>query len=314
MARCIPWERGRPARLNTCGPAAHLRAGRPRSQGARSAAPPTAPTLASRPASRLNRSPPSCTPDREATQALITPIGTRVPRREDAALLTGRGRFIDDVDRAHQAHVWIVRSPHAHARIVSIDTADAAALPGVVAVLTHRDLAADGIAPLSEPNRVIGRDGAKTVNVDHPLLAGERAMHVGDPVAMVVARTRPGSAGRGRADRRRLRGARRGGRRPRRAGSGRAAALAVRSRQRGAGLGRRRRGRCGRGVRAGRPRHPARHRQQPRGHRPDGDPRSDRGVRAEGRPVHDPHAVAGRRLTCSRRSPGRSGWRNPACA
>ena len=121
---------------------------------------------------------------------MITTIGARVPRREDAALLTGRGRFIDDIDRARQAHAWIVRSPHAHARIVSIDTADAAAMPGVVAVLTHRDLAADGIAPLSEPNRVIGRDGAKTVNVDHPLLAGERAMHVGDPVAMVVARTR----------------------------------------------------------------------------------------------------------------------------
>ena len=121
---------------------------------------------------------------------MITTIGARVPRREDAALLTGRGRFIDDVDRAHQAHAWIVRSPHAHARIVSIDTSDAAALPGVVAVLTHRDLEADGIAPLSEPNRVTGRDGAKTVNVDHPLLAGERVMHVGDPVAMVVARTR----------------------------------------------------------------------------------------------------------------------------
>ena len=121
---------------------------------------------------------------------MITSIGARVPRREDAALLTGRGRFIDDVDRARQTHAWIVRSPHAHARIASIDTADAAAMPGVVAVLTHRDLAADGIAPLSEPNGVIGRDGAKTVNVGHPLLAGERAMHVGDPVAMVVARTR----------------------------------------------------------------------------------------------------------------------------
>ena len=121
---------------------------------------------------------------------MITPIGARVPRREDAALLTGRGRFIDDIDRARQAHAWIVRSPYAHARIVSIDTADADALPGVVAVLAHRDLAADGIAPLSEPNRVTGRDGAKTVNVDHPLLADERVMHVGDPVAMVVARTR----------------------------------------------------------------------------------------------------------------------------
>ena len=124
------------------------------------------------------------------TDALITPIGARIPRREDAALLTGRGRFIDDIERARQAHAWIVRSPHAHARIASIDTADAAAVPGVVAVLTHDDLAADGVAPLREPNTVTGRDGETTINVDHPLLARDRAMHVGDPVAMVVARTR----------------------------------------------------------------------------------------------------------------------------
>ena len=124
------------------------------------------------------------------TDTLITSIGERVPRREDAALLTGRGRFIDDIERARQVHAWIVRSPHAHARIVSIETADAAAMPGVVAVLTHGDLEADGIAPLSEPNRVTGRDGETTINVDHPLLARDRAMHVGDPVAMVVARTR----------------------------------------------------------------------------------------------------------------------------
>ncbi|MCY4220283.1 MAG: xanthine dehydrogenase family protein molybdopterin-binding subunit [Thiotrichales bacterium] len=121
---------------------------------------------------------------------MITSIGARVPRREDAALLTGCGRFIDDIDRARQAQAWIVRSPFAHARITSIDTADAATMPGVVAVLTHRELAADGVAPLGEPNGVTGRNGAKTIHVDHPLLAGERVMHVGDPVAMVVARTR----------------------------------------------------------------------------------------------------------------------------
>ncbi len=120
----------------------------------------------------------------------VTVIGARVPRREDAALLTGRGRFIDDVDRAHQAHAWIVRSPHAHARIVSIDTRDAAATPGVIAVFTHRDPEADGVAPLSEPNRVTGRNGETTINVDHSLLARDRVMHVGDPVAMVVAGTR----------------------------------------------------------------------------------------------------------------------------
>ena len=119
-----------------------------------------------------------------------TPIGARVPRREDPALLSGCGRFIDDIARANQAHAWIVRSPHAHARVVSIDTHDAAAAPGVIAVFTHRDLEADGVAPLSEPNTVIGRDGEPTVNVPHPLLARDRVMHVGEPVAMVVAHTR----------------------------------------------------------------------------------------------------------------------------
>ena len=128
--------------------------------------------------------------DHEVTSAFITSIGARVPRREDPALLTGRGRFIDDIDRAHQAHAWIVRSPHAHARIASIDTGDAAAMPGVVAVFTHRDLEADGIVPLSEPNGVTGRNGATTINVPHPVLARDRAMHVGEPVALVIARTR----------------------------------------------------------------------------------------------------------------------------
>ena len=132
--------------------------------------------------------------DQDVTGAFITPIGARVPRREDAALLTGRGRFIDDIDRAHQVHAWIVRSPHAHARIVSIDTTDAAAAPGVVAAFTHHDLATEGVAPLSEPNRVVGRDGEKTIDVPHPLLARDRVMHVGDPVAMVVAQDRRAAA------------------------------------------------------------------------------------------------------------------------
>ena len=124
------------------------------------------------------------------TGDFITSIGASVPRREDASLLTGRGRFIDDIERAHQAHAWIVRSSHAHARIISIDAKDAAAMPGVIAVFMHRDLEADGIAPLLDPNRVTGRNGEKTMNVAHPLLAHDRVMHVGDPVAMVVARTR----------------------------------------------------------------------------------------------------------------------------
>ena len=123
----------------------------------------------------------------------ITSIGARVPRREDPALLAGAGRFIDDIVRAFQAHAWIVRSPHAHARVASIDTRDAAAAPGVIAVFTHRDLQEDGIAPLSERNLVTGRNGETTIHVPQPVLAGDRVLYVGEPVAMVVAQTRTGA-------------------------------------------------------------------------------------------------------------------------
>lgn len=114
-------------------------------------------------------------------------IGVSVPRHEDIALLTGRGRFIEDIDRAHQAHAFIVRSPYAHARIVSIDTSEAMACPGVIAVLTWRELAEDGIAPLVDENNVRGRGGERTINTPHPLLAKDRVMFSGDPVALIVA-------------------------------------------------------------------------------------------------------------------------------
>ncbi len=114
-------------------------------------------------------------------------IGISLPRREDIALATGRGRFIEDIDRAHQAHALIVRSPYAHARIVSIDTAEAMACAGVIAVLTWRELEEDGIAPLRDDNKVRGRNGEQSIGTPHPLLAKERVMHVGDPVALIVA-------------------------------------------------------------------------------------------------------------------------------
>ena len=151
---------------------------------------PTVLALASRRSSRLNDPgrPPARTHALDSNSP--TSIGARVPRREDPALLTGNGRFIDDIARTHQAHAWIVRSPHAHARIASIDTQVAATARGVIAVFTHHDLESDGVAPLSEPNTVVGRDGEPTVDVPHPLLARDRVMHVGEPVAMVVANSR----------------------------------------------------------------------------------------------------------------------------
>ncbi|MBF2760996.1 MAG: xanthine dehydrogenase family protein [Ectothiorhodospiraceae bacterium AqS1] len=114
-------------------------------------------------------------------------IGASLPRREDIPLLTGRGRFIEDIDRAHQAHAVIVRSPYAHARIASIDASDARACPGVIAALTWRELAEDGIGPLLDENNVRGRGGERTINTPHPLLAKDRVMFSGDPVALIVA-------------------------------------------------------------------------------------------------------------------------------
>ena len=75
-------------------------------------------------------------------------IGQRVRRKEDPRLLTGEGCFSDDFGLEGQAYAQILRSPHAHARIKSIDKAAARAAPGVLLVLTGADLLADGLAPI----------------------------------------------------------------------------------------------------------------------------------------------------------------------
>src|SRR3981081_579530 len=75
-------------------------------------------------------------------------IGKSVPRREDARLLTGRGRYANDFSLLGQAHADLVRSPHAHASIGKIDAARASGGPGVLAVLTGSDAAGDGLRPI----------------------------------------------------------------------------------------------------------------------------------------------------------------------
>lgn len=117
-------------------------------------------------------------------------IGVSVPRREDAALLTGHGRFIDDIDLAGQLHASFVRSPYGHARIGTVDTQKAAAMPGVVAVLTGADLAADGVGLLQAPASPVGKDGTPIHNPPQSAMTTDKARHVGDTVAMVVAETR----------------------------------------------------------------------------------------------------------------------------
>jgi aerobic carbon-monoxide dehydrogenase large subunit len=111
------------------------------------------------------------------------------PRVEDDALLRGLGRFIEDAPQPDQAYACFVRSPHAHARIGSIDVAAARGAEGVVAVLTHTELDAAGVGSCSVHPPLAGRNGTKLIMPFRPALARDRVLHVGQPIALVVAET-----------------------------------------------------------------------------------------------------------------------------
>ena len=124
-------------------------------------------------------------------------IGRPIPRVEDLRLVTGHGRFSDDVDRPGQAYAVMVRAPHANARIEQIDAAEALALPGVVAVLTGKDAAADGIGliphatvPSSPPDiQIPNTDGSEHFVPPHEVIPVERVRHVGEAVAVAIGET-----------------------------------------------------------------------------------------------------------------------------
>src|SRR5438105_12640546 len=118
-----------------------------------------------------------------------TGIGASVRRKEDQRFITGKGHYTDDISRPGQTHAYFLRSPHAHARIKGIDTEVAAALPGVLAVLTGAELAADKIGNLICGWMIHSKDGSPMKMAPHPALAHDKANHVGDPVAVVVAET-----------------------------------------------------------------------------------------------------------------------------
>ncbi|MFN7633880.1 MAG: xanthine dehydrogenase family protein molybdopterin-binding subunit, partial [Acetobacteraceae bacterium] len=96
--------------------------------------------------------------------------------------------YTDDLNRPGQAHAVILRSPHAHARVLSIDTAAARAMPGVIAVFTGADLS--GIGGLPCGWAVKNKDGSPMAEPPHPVLAVGKVRHVGDPVAVAIAETR----------------------------------------------------------------------------------------------------------------------------
>ncbi len=116
-------------------------------------------------------------------------LGQAVARKEDARLVTGRGRFTDDLQPPGCARAHFLRSPHAHARILSVDCEEARRMPGVLAVLTAAELDAAGIGPLPCVTLYENRDGTPMAAPERPVLARERVRFVGDPVVAVIAET-----------------------------------------------------------------------------------------------------------------------------
>src|ERR1700740_3786898 len=118
-----------------------------------------------------------------------TGIGAAVRRKEDQRFVTGKGHYTDDVNRAGQCYAYFLRPPHAHARINSIDSKAAAAMPGVLAVLTGAELAADKIGNLICGWMIHSKDGSPMKMAPHPAVANGKANYVGDPLAVVIAET-----------------------------------------------------------------------------------------------------------------------------
>ena len=116
-------------------------------------------------------------------------LGQSVTRIEDAALVQGAGRYTDDFDLPGAAHAYVLRSPHAHAKILGIDAAAARAAPGVLAILTAEDAAADSLGDIPCLVPVTNIDGTQRADTPRPVLARGRVRHVGDPVALLVAET-----------------------------------------------------------------------------------------------------------------------------
>src|SRR5690349_22700994 len=114
-------------------------------------------------------------------------IGQPVRRVEDQRFLTGRARYVDDIQLPQMLHGAVVMSPHAHARILSINSKPALEMPGVHLVLTGEDIKnLGGIPPLFMPEDVGGPKGYRT---SRPLLEPAKARYVGDRIAFVVAET-----------------------------------------------------------------------------------------------------------------------------
>ena len=117
---------------------------------------------------------------------MATYVGRPLKRFEDPRLVTGQGAFVDDLRLPGMLHAVVLRSPHAHARLLSLDAASARALPGVAAVLTASDIAGAVRDIPPRPTREL--EGLHVP--EHPVLARDKVCYVGQPVAVVVAQDR----------------------------------------------------------------------------------------------------------------------------
>ena len=118
----------------------------------------------------------------------MTYIGKSVKRVEDKRFVTGKGNYTDDIVLPGMTYGYILRSPYAHAHIRSMDTTEAAAMPGVVAVFTGHDI--NGIVGVPTGWQVNFRNGDRMKEPPHPLLVRDKVLHVGDGVAIVIAESR----------------------------------------------------------------------------------------------------------------------------
>ena len=116
-------------------------------------------------------------------------IGAPLRRVEDRRLLLGRGLFVADVVAPEALHCVLLRSPHAHARISGIDASAALSTPGVVAVFTGKDMAADDIKPMRPLWIICSRDGSPMAEPPRFALARDLVRHVGEPIVAVIANT-----------------------------------------------------------------------------------------------------------------------------
>ena len=110
-------------------------------------------------------------------------------RLEDNRLLKGLGKFVDDIALEHQAFGVVLRSPHAHAEIIDLDTTEACKSLGILGVLTARDLIDENIGGIPSPVKIENRDGTICRTPERPVLANTQVLFAGDPVAFIVGET-----------------------------------------------------------------------------------------------------------------------------